>query len=579
MLKDCLEVFKNMYEKEGDKLILDSYVLAEGSYLLVKKDGTIEKLEVSKKDTDKTDMLYKDFAKLDYLSKLIDMNKPIDAKKVIHSNNYLSFFIKKENIEKDEQGKVKLTEEIIDKYYEVLANPRLKYKEKEKKSMYEECEAKYGEVDITTLNNNKEWIKKHIFNILDEQSLKRDKSYLKIFFEEDINKYSIESEKYLIPNIYNSTDFNVKINGQTYGLPNNNMGLNAKKPYLEHKGRKNTIPYLISSDEVLLQKKLFDFLMNNVAIGKRLVYIDDEIIKCYANGERPKGKFTGYFMRLQKGKEVEIHDFDSVVNMNSHIREFKVFKPIDIDYSNHTQTLNYDTTNKIEDIEMNISNVFFNKFLHTNYFTDPKDIKLNEGKIKQILIHNRESLFNWFYKGNIEGAKTNFKRYSLDIVKNTILNSNKSLRKASEQYNLRYSLLNYFYGGSTMGDILKDIKVSLREKINSKETQSIQNDEEYYFAIGQISSYLISLNKSSNKNHSLVNPILNAKKEDRLKEEIMKLFKKYNYTIKKDSKRFNNIYSMILGYKPQGEINEDLLLAGYLSSSLIYEKVEEKINE
>ena len=59
----------------------------------------------------------------------------------------------------------------------------------------------------------------------------------------------------------------------------------------------------------------------------------------------------------------------------------------------------------------------------------------------------------------------------------------------------------------------------------------------------------------------------------------MKLFKKYNYTIKKDSKRFNNIYSMILGYKPQGEINEDLLLAGYLSSSLIYEKVEEKINE
>ena len=130
-----------------------------------------------------------------------------------------------------------------------------------------------------------------------------------------------------------------------------------------------------------------------------------------------------------------------------------------------------------------------------------------------------------------------------------------------------------------MGDILKDIKVSLREKINSKETQSIQNDEEYYFSIGQISSYLISLNKSSKKNHSLLNPILNAKKEERLKEEIMKLFKKYNYTIKKDSKRFNNLYSMILVYKPQGEINEDLLLAGYLSSSLIYEKVEEKINE
>lgn len=130
-----------------------------------------------------------------------------------------------------------------------------------------------------------------------------------------------------------------------------------------------------------------------------------------------------------------------------------------------------------------------------------------------------------------------------------------------------------------MGDILKNTKESLREKINSKETQSLQNDDEYYFAVGQIANYLISLNKSGNKNHSLLNPILNTKNEAKLKEEIMKLFKKYNYAIKKDSKRFNNLYSMILAYNPETKINEDLLLAGYLNSSLIYEKMEEKGNE
>lgn len=576
MLKDCLEVFKNMYEEHGDKLIIDSYVLGEGSYVLVKKDGNVKTLEVSKKDTDKSDKLYKYFAQKDYLSKLIDMNKPIDAKKVIHSNNYLSFFVKKESIQVDEQGSSKLTEEIMDKYYEILINPRLKYKDKEKKYMYEECEAKYGEVDIVFLNENREWIKKNIFTLIEKNELKKDKNYLKIFFEADLDKYSNESDKYIVPNIYNSTDFNVMVNNETYGLPNDNMGLNAKKPYLEQKGRKNTIPYLISSDEVLLQKKFFDFLMNNVSIGKRLVYIDDKVT-CYENEYRPKGKFMGYFMRLQKGKEVEIHDFDTVVNMNSKIKEFKVLKPIDIDYSKHNQILDYKTTNQIKDVEMNISNVFFNKFLHTNYFTDSKDIKLNEGKLKEILIHNRESLFNWFYKGNINGAKSNFNKCSLKLIKNSILNG--YLRKASEQYNLRYSVLNYFNGGRNMGDLLKDTKVSLREKINSKETQSLQNDEEYYFAIGQISSYLVSLNKSGNKNHSLLNPLLNTKSETRLKEEIMKLFKKYNYAIKKDSKRFNNLYSMILGYKPDGNINDDLLLAGYLNSSLIYEKAEEKIDE
>jgi CRISPR-associated protein Csh1 len=564
-----------MYEEHGDKLIIDTYTLGEGSYVLVKKDGDIEILEVSKKDADRANNLYSYFAQRDYISKLIDMNKPIDGKKVIHSNNYLSFFIKKENLQSNDKGDVKLTEEIIDKYYDILLDPTLKYKDIEKKSMYEKCEVKYEKVDSDKLDQNKQWIKANIFSLLDRDEIKKDKNYLKIFFEEDISQYSQESDKYIIPNIYNSTDFNISIDNRTYGLPNDNMGLNAKKPYLEQRGRKNTIPYLINEYEVLLQKKLFDFLMNNVAINRRLVYIDEKI-QCYENGDRPKGKFTGYFMRLQKGKEVEIHDFDTVVNMNSRIREFEVFKPIDIDYSKAKQAIEYGTTTDIKDVEMNISNVFFNKFLHTNYFTDAKDVKLNEGKLKEILIKNRESLFNWFYKGNMNGVRVSLPKYSLEIIKNSILNSTtRYSTKAAEQYNLRYSLLNYF----NMGDLLKDTKNFLREKVNSKETQSIQSDEEYYFAIGQIANYLISLSKSGNKSHSLLNPILNTKNENRLKEEIMKLFKKYNYSIKKDSKRFNNLYSMILAYKPETKINDDLLLAGYLNSSLIYEKMEEKGNE
>ena len=60
MLKDCLDVFKKIYDEEGED--------------------------------------YKYFKQLDYLSRLINTQKPIDSKKVIHSNNYLSFFIKKDNI-------------------------------------------------------------------------------------------------------------------------------------------------------------------------------------------------------------------------------------------------------------------------------------------------------------------------------------------------------------------------------------------------------------------------------------------------------------------------------------------------
>ncbi|MCS4483504.1 hypothetical protein JQ038_17155 [Clostridium botulinum] len=63
------------------------------------------------------------------------------------------------------------------------------------------------------------------------------------------------------------------------------MGLNSKKPYLENKSRKTKVPYLTSLEEVLLQKKFFDYLLNQVSIGKTNIYIDNEkyILKVIKN--------------------------------------------------------------------------------------------------------------------------------------------------------------------------------------------------------------------------------------------------------------------------------------------------------
>lgn len=43
------------------------------------------------------------------------MDKPVDPKKVIHSNNYLSFWVKQESL-----GNGKLNQEAIDRYFDVL---------------------------------------------------------------------------------------------------------------------------------------------------------------------------------------------------------------------------------------------------------------------------------------------------------------------------------------------------------------------------------------------------------------------------------------------------------------------------
>lgn len=571
MLKDCIDMFYSIYDEKKENYILDDYYLTEGTYLLVNDNGDIEKeLKVTKKNNDKTYDSYDEFAEMDYLSKLIDMNKPIDPKKIIHSNNYLSFFIKKDSINK------KLTEEIIDTYYDILLNPVKKYeKDKSKRVMYEEVEKISGKANKDKLEKNKAWIKEHIKNLISEEN--KEKNYLKIFFKAKPEEYRRENRKYVIPNIYNSTQYNIDINGITYGLPNDNMGLNAKKPYLENKSRKNTLPYLISTEEVSKQKKFFDYLMNNANQGKNNVYINENKIKCLPKGEFLEEDFNGYFMRIQKGKELEIHDFDNIVGMRFKIKNLKIKMVIPIDYSKIKESLKYGRIENMKDLEANINSVFFNKFLSGNYFSEPKDIRLNDFRVKENLLIYREAFFAWFYKGNPSVIKQSFDKLTISLIKNSIVNG--YLVKAKEQYNLRVGILEYFKGVENMADVMTDISNKMREKINSNKTIKIESDSEYYFAVGQMASYLISLNKSSKKMHSLINPILNCKSNDRLKDEILKLFKKYNYAIKKDNKRFNNLGSMILGYKPEGKLDESVLIDGYLYNNLIYEKNKKEENK
>lgn len=64
------------------------------------------------------------------------------------------------------------------------------------------------------------------------------KDYLKIFFEEDRDLYINEEKRYVMTKIFNKNDYNIDIDEQTYGLSNDNLALNSKKPYMEHKTRK-----------------------------------------------------------------------------------------------------------------------------------------------------------------------------------------------------------------------------------------------------------------------------------------------------------------------------------------------------
>lgn len=598
MFKECLDVFSEMLKHE-DNLILKGYVPADGSYIIVKNDGTVKNADIKfdKKTRDLNctdDTLLNDICFYDYHSKLISMNKPIDIKKVIHSNNYLAFAVKKESIT------TKLTEAIIDNYYDTLKNPlEKKYKKsKEASKIYQKFEEDHGVVNITLLEKCRSWIKQNVFSI--DKLVNVDlgkKEYLKIFFEvfetnEEDNKknkelFIQEDNRYIYPNIYNNNYYNVEVDGKIQGIPDNNMGMNAKKPFLSIKTRKNPASYLLDGDTALLQKQFFEYLMNFAINGKNNIYVDiiNNKIEAYSDKEE-REKFSGieagYYLRIQKGKELEIQVQDNIVNYQDKLLlnfNYQDFFNMNIEkYPEYTKDIGIYT--KRTDVGRLINNIFFSKYLLTNYFTDANDISVKDSVLKRIIIMYRNVIFDWIYKGIDNNFEVVEKQFALELIKNTLINDY-NLR-AMTQLNLHWSFEDYFAnlekrGGEKMADIATKIRMSVKEKVMSKDKAVIvSNNEEYYYAIGQLMAYFISLSKASKKAQSLINPVLNAQNDTVIKTRLLQLYKKYNYNILTKNSRVKNLYAMILGYKPEGKVNQEMILFGYMDNNVIYTKSEEK---
>ena len=605
MFEECLDVFTEMLKNE-DNLNLKGYIPANGSYIIVKQDGTVKNADINfDKKTKETrslictdDTLLSDICFYDYHSKLISMNKPIDSKKVIHSNNYLAFAVKKESIVTG-----KLTEVIIDNYYDTLKNPlEKKYKKsksKEASKIYKKFEEEYSAVDEELLEKCRSWIKQHIFFIdkLINVDLEK-KEDLKIFFEvfevnedekdiknENRELFIQEDNRYIYPNIYNKSEYIINIqkglDKDRYGLPYYGINMNDKKPFLKIKTRKVFIPYLLDMKEALLQKQFFEYLMNLASDGKNNVYVDIVNNKIEAYGDKEErekfaGIEAGYYLRIQKGKELEIQAQDNLVNyqdkllLNFNYQDF--FKMNIEKYPEYMKDIGIYT--KRTDVGRLINNIFFSKYLLTNYFTEANDISVKDSVLKRVIIIYRNVIFDWVYKGIDNDFNKVVNKFSLDLIINSVVQGD--LLNAIKQLNLRWSFKDYYReeGEKTMKELVSDIVKNINEKmIDTTANSEIKTDDEYYYAIGLFTAYLISLSKTSKKTHALANPILDSRSNRMIINKLETMYKRYNYIIEINKLEINNLYAMILAYTISHEdivINEDMIQYGFLRGNILY---------
>lgn len=575
MIDEALEVFRKIYDKEGEELVVSKHIPKDGTYILVniKSGKIIEKLNISydkkaKKVDGEFNQYYSYFKAFDYYSNLVDMNKPMDPKKTIHSNQIYSFFIKKDSIREN-----KLTKAIIEGYKKNLLNPEEKYNSKEAKELYKNIAEKLSKIEKDIVEDIFLWIEDNVNENLLENDNKKD--YLKIFFvEEDLDKslevFKNEHKRYIIPNIFNSNDYNKKIGETIYGLSNNNMGLNAKKAFLENKTRRVSTPYLVNTDEILLQYAFYNYLLPEVKQGNYFIYfLENEIIpRTYKEG-CPNG--AKYLLNASYSKDVDIKNFN-VISKNNDEEIIINFKEILHKKKKDTDEIEYGNLNR-EKMMNNINKILFYNSLLGNFLLNDGDLDIKDIEVKKLLMKYRNSFYKWFYLNDEAEVKKNIRKIYLDAVMVTIGNGH--FFKASQQLDFGFCLEKYFYGKSELMEEIMNVKEVFLNHTLSEEEWEFSNDEEYFFAVGQILAYINYMRNSKAKSLNFIKQLTFVKNIDVLKEKIKKIVISYSHIFETKNKKINRTISNISLYQPK-EIRIDILLAGFTADIIFFKKREEK---
>ena len=582
MLFELSDMMSNAENPE--RIILDRHQMKIGLYVRIDREGNIKDNLIVNKETSTIGNTYWWFRDRDYYSSLLEMNKPVDTKKKIHSNNMYTIFIKCQNLPEvgeDKQLNYNQLEEIFDGYYNRLNR---EYDKKEKEIL-EIANIEVINVDDLKLCKNimLKAIRKTIQFIknLDKSSgFTAKNDYVKLFIESDINEdediknYIKESNRYIDLKIFNCNDYNKTVKGKIYGLSNENMVLNNKKPYLELKSTKFKVPFKISLEQAIKNHKIIQWIENardeNGKIISNFNLNWDNDLSSKPDDNCDVG-ICFETIKTKTGCQIIENDFipRNIKNLNKYF-EYKNY----LDYDKDEMT----GCKERYVLEGYVDRFFFKNQMKIVYYNDEYKQKGLNTYCSNAMTIMKIPMKNYFRLGIEDSLNSVIDKITLGIIESSLNDENVTKYSIACKENLRLNLLRYFEigGKKNMGDILTKVMEDVKTKVKAKEFIPIGSDDEFYYCIGQLTYYLCSLSEAKSKNQNMYNSIIKAQSSKKIKDILKHLYKVYNYKIGNANLKFNNLFSMIMGYEPTKKSNVDMIICGLTTNNVIYTKKEEE---
>ncbi|QDS05335.1 hypothetical protein [Campylobacter fetus] len=566
MLFELLDEFKKRLEKNKD-IVTQNHVLKDGVYARISGEKceifyvktTIEKIDG--KPHGKTN-LYKQngdiasyddrgwFEQADYLSSLWDMNKFVFSKK-FYSINFLTLFFK---LEKPEHVR-----ENLEKYLNVFIDygkfKTLKDKEKNKEILSFYTDYIKDENRQSLIANSVVLCQKYFNGIIDFATQNNfKKCYIKFFINEDLKLYEKESRIYLDLKIYNSNEYNITHNDEILGLSNFNMGMNSKKPFLEHKDRLHEIPHAISQKDALTIKMLFDWLGSQNKITVR--------------------DFDSIFMsKFNKNSKAVVSDFEYVPVSKSGFKldRLKIKDFMDIK-NGEREILSFDDFKQVIDEQL------YQKRLFSNLYNDEiKVSKLLSEDMQNLLYQTRYSMIEYFEKFNSNEFYYVIQKYSNDFIKVAMQDGEFDGLNAKKSINLLLSIK------ETKGEKV-DIDEIKNRVISALTDDNITklNGNEYYFLVGNLAMRLVNKSKGWKKTFALTESYTKARNTKKLKMILFSDFDRYKYDIFIGDEILRKAFLLAQNCEDLVMSNSDqqMVLIGIVAKSIIKKSGEkDEVNE
>lgn len=536
---ELLSTFKKIYSRHGDEPFIKLFKPFNGIYLSIDKDNNINRImdlnTKSRKQLIET-VDYEWFRERDYYSSWINSNKAVNSKKMIQSNNCYALYVKRKSLPDQNE-----------KFYVNL------------KLHFESLETLVGDGDIEENNDqHTRWLKavESILCFAKENNI-GDNVNIKAFLDVDIERFNKMSRYYFKDTrIFLDKKKIVEMGGEIYGIPNFSAAYDAKKPYLKLK--QISCPSIVSLDDAFILEK-----------GKKILpyskcYLSDLLLQMEVDDvleELNRNQQDMYLdIKSDNGTPV-LNNLEIISNQNDKVK-FTTYELVEKEI--------IPIIVKLDTKELR--NIFDELYCNNNlyklcFYEDLNKVKHTCPKIKKMARTYKNELINYFYKGHSINV-------SHPLMKIMDTNIKESIYKygINNFIKLKLKTKQSFCGLFNEVVEMTDYKKSLKEKV-LLENQTIENDDELCFVIGQVIYYLAYQSKAKLKTGKLYRPFLSAKKITLLKKRLIKSYEKYCYNLNINPKtKLNKAVTMVTQYSQSEElINKEMLLLGLTSKNLLFE--------